>query len=74
MVPTLALHRYLFHTDGGDTPHFTYDSSGPVRHHATQLYILAETILCSIGMEHEAARFSHTGRGPSQRFKYAGMG
>ena len=28
MVPTLTLHRYLFHTNGGDTPHFRYDSRG----------------------------------------------
>ena len=30
LVPTLALHRYVFHTGGAYTPHFRYDSGGPI--------------------------------------------
>ena len=46
----------------------------PCDFHATQLYILAEVLVCSLSMAHEAALFSHTGRGSSLRFKYAEMG
>ena len=46
----------------------------PCDFHAIQLYILAEVLLCSLSMAHEAALFSHTGRGSSLLFKYAEMG
>ena len=42
--------------------------------HATQLYILAEVLIRSLSVVHEAALFSHTGRGSSLRFKYTEMG
>ena len=46
----------------------------PCDFHATQPYILAEILLSSLSMAHEAGLFSNIGRGSSLRFKYAKMG
>ena len=61
LVPTLASHRYLFHTGGGILRILGMKSVDLWDLYDTQLYIVAEIILCSSSMEHEEVLFTQPG-------------